>query len=683
MSSRAPGIPVSAPVRFPPNDSETTSFTTACNYCVVGCGYRAYVWDAARGSQVPSERVPHMSSSWTGNVSLHGTEQVAAVVPDLACPVNRGNYSVRGGTLGRTLTSPISEDHSAAALAPAATRERLTTPMIRLSAGGWAAMDWDETLELMSRLIQNATDGFTEPRRVGAKRFGYHSLENTYAAATLFSRVIGTPNVADHDRPSTADSSPGLTDAGLHHHAFSYDDLLDCDVVVLLGSNAYECQSVMFQQAIAGRRIVVLDPRRTITADYAVRTGGIHLQPRVLGADCTIINAIARLILEEHYGAPELDALRRLVPEPRVREATERYTAAGRLRAARRIRSFDAWQATLRASDAFDPAVVAADTGIPIESLHEAATLLATPSLRAAILYEKGLIWGYNYQNTAAVANLAILTFNFNAPNRPGDPPSDVTAALAGLPHARGFCGRLGGHQKGEARPQKDNRDVMHSAAVPTDRLQSLDEGLDTAISHYQDYHLAGTVAYEPPADGPRIVFTHPEAVSAPDHPEDISLLWVIGCNPAGDTPDAQRKWRRVGERLAIGREADLRAKEQAKANLLARVTAVVSRAPESPGGRGLVIVQQDVFPNFTSEYADVLLPATGFGEDPYTRYNGERCLRLYDKFQDAPLFRDNAGVHESRCRPDWWIFTRVAQKLVDLYARGAKAGRVRCRRFR
>ncbi len=321
--------------------------------------------------------------------------------------------------------------------------------------------------------------------------------------------------------------------------------------------------------------------------------------------------------------------------------------------------------------DAFDPAVVAADTSIPIESLHEAATVLAAPSLRAAILYEKGLIWGYNYQNTAAVANLAILTFNFNAPNRPEDPLSDVTGALAGLPHARGFCGRFGGHQKREARPQKDKRDVMHVAATPTDRLQSLDEDLDAAISHYQDYHLAGSVAYAPPADGPRIVFAHPEAVASPDHPEDISLLWVIGCNPAGDTLDAQRKWRRVGERLAIGREADLPAKEQAKANLLARVTAVVSRAPESPGARGLVIVQQDVFPNFTSEYADVLLPATGFGEDPYSRYNGERRLRLYDKFQDAPLFRDNAGVHESRCRPDWWIFTRVAQKLAESVVEG------------
>ena len=70
-------------------------------------------------------------------MSVDGTEQVAAVVPDLACPVNRGNHSIRGGTLGRTLTAPITEGQSADAPEPAATRERLTTPMIRLSAGGW------------------------------------------------------------------------------------------------------------------------------------------------------------------------------------------------------------------------------------------------------------------------------------------------------------------------------------------------------------------------------------------------------------------------------------------------------------------------------------------------------------------------------------------------------------------
>ncbi len=147
-SSRTPVTPVSPPVRFPPGDSEATSFTIACNYCVVGCGYRAYVWDPARGSEVPSERVPHMSPSWRPE-RCPSTAQSRLRLPDLACPVNRGNYSIRGGTLGRTLTAPTTEGQSADAPEPAATRERLTTPMIRLSAGGWAAMDWDETLELM------------------------------------------------------------------------------------------------------------------------------------------------------------------------------------------------------------------------------------------------------------------------------------------------------------------------------------------------------------------------------------------------------------------------------------------------------------------------------------------------------------------------------------------------------
>ena len=623
---------MSRPVRFPPPDAKTV--TTACNYCVVGCGYRAYLWEPGTGSQVPAEEVPHMSPSWAAKVHKDGKEQVAAIVPDPRCPINRGNHSIRGGTLGRTLT----EAYETAAEAPPATRERLTTPLIRLGDDAWAPLNWDETLPLLADLIHTATAGFVESHRVGAKLYGYHSLENTFAAMTLFRQVIGTPNVADHDRPSTAGSSPGLSDAGIHHHAFSYEDLLDCDVVFLLGSNAYECQSVMFQQAIAGRKLVVLDPRRTITADYAVRTGGIHLQPSVLGADCKIVHALARLVLAR-YGAAEKEALAKLVPQKQADNAE----FGGRRQA--RIRSFEAWQKLLH-DDEFAPATVAKDTGIPLEQLEQAADLLARGDLRSTILYEKGLIWGYNYQNTAAVANLGILTFNFNAPNREGqDPASWVDEALGGLKRKRGFCGRLGGHQKGFAKPKKEHKDTEF-----TDQFVSPAEDLHFFISNYQDVHLAGRVAYEPPPNGPQIEFKHEE---------DITFFWVTGCNPAGDMPDAQRKWQRIRERLEVGREQDLPTKERAVDNLRARVQA------EEGGVRGLVIVQQDIYPNYTSEFADLILPASGFGEDAYTRYNGERRLRLYDRFQDAPLYDDGNGVVEARCKPDWQIFTEVAQELA------------------
>jgi len=660
---------MSEPTRYPPHsESDRSVFTTACNYCVVGCGYQAYLWNPKNGSTIPTEDVPHMSPSWIARVRRSGEVQVAAVVPDPKCPVNRGNHSIRGGTMGRTLTR---QHDNAVAEAPA-TRERLTTPMIRVSEHEWEAMDWDETLKLLADLIHEATDGFKQSRRVGAKLYGYHSLENTFAASTLFKQVIGTPNVAEHDRPSVTDSSPGLTDATIHHHAFSYDDLLDCDVVFLLGSNAYECQSVLFQQSIAGRQLVVLDPRRTITADYAVRTGGIHLQPQVLGADCRIIQAISRLIIEEHYekhnGKPELQALRKLVSEDRVEDGKKKYKEPDKknLRAAHRIRSFEAWENELLQNQDFEPTKVANVTGVPLDQLRAAAKILANPNLRTAILYEKGLIWGYNYANTAAVANLAVLTFNFNVPNRPNlDPPYKLQGQdeepFRDLKRKRGFCGRLGGHQKGSAEPRKKGKKDNHPDAESTDRFVSADEeGLAFGIPNYQDYHLAGSVAYGPNPFGPWIEFKHQEAQESMEYPEDITLFWVVGCNPAGDMPNAERIWKRICERLTVGRPEKVFTKEDAKKNLRKRVR---SQSPE--GLRGLVIVQQDVYPNYTTTFTDVLLPATGFGEDPFTRYNGERRLRLYERFQDPPAFRDASGNRDPRCKPDWWIFSSVAQQLA------------------
>ena len=47
-------------------------------------------------------------------------------------------------------------------------------------------------------------------------------------------------------------------------------------------------------------------------------------------------------------------------------------------------------------------------------------------------------------------------------------------------------------------------------------------------------------------------------------------------------------------------------------------------------------------------------LPAAGWGEMPGTRWNGERRLRLSDRFMDPP----------GEARPDWWVIAQVAQRL-------------------
>ena len=77
------------------------------------------------------------------------------------------------------------------------------------------------------------------------------------------SRLCMASSVAGHRRAFGADTVPGL-----------YEDLDQADLIVLVGSNAAWCHPVLFQRMQQNRRergakLVVIDPRRTATADEA------------------------------------------------------------------------------------------------------------------------------------------------------------------------------------------------------------------------------------------------------------------------------------------------------------------------------------------------------------------------------------------------------------------------------
>lgn len=52
-----------------------------------------------------------------------------------------------------------------------------------------------------------------------------------------------------------------------------------------------------------------------------------------------------------------------------------------------------------------------------------------------------------------------------------------------------------------------------------------------------------------------------------------------------------------------------------------------------------MVVVNSDIYPvvPMGTEFADIVLPAAAWGEHDAARNNGERRLRLYSKFYDAP----------------------------------------------
>jgi assimilatory nitrate reductase catalytic subunit len=203
---------------------------TICPYCGVGCGVLA----APDG---------------------HGG---AAISGDPEHPANFGKLCSKGAALGETLTSS----------------GRLLHPMMRQHDGTLARIGWDMALDRVAdgfaRVI--ARDG---PNAVAFYLSGQLLTEDYYVANKLMKGFIGSANVDTNSRLCMASSVAG------HRRAFGtdtvpglYRDLDAADLIVLVGANAAWCHPVLFRRMQENRRargakLVVIDPRRTATADEA------------------------------------------------------------------------------------------------------------------------------------------------------------------------------------------------------------------------------------------------------------------------------------------------------------------------------------------------------------------------------------------------------------------------------
>jgi assimilatory nitrate reductase catalytic subunit len=201
---------------------------TACSYCGVGCGVLA-------------------SPDGQGGAMISGD-------PDH--PANFGRLCSKGSALGETL----------------ALDTRLLHPMLRQSDGRLERTDWSTALDKVAdgfrRIVER--DG---PDAVAFYLSGQLLTEDYYVANKLMKGFIGSANVDTNSRLCMASSVAG------HKRAFGtdtvpgvYSDLDLADLIVLVGSNAAWCHPVLFQRMVKNKRergakIVVIDPRRTMTAE--------------------------------------------------------------------------------------------------------------------------------------------------------------------------------------------------------------------------------------------------------------------------------------------------------------------------------------------------------------------------------------------------------------------------------
>ena len=352
---------------------------STCPYCGVGCG----VVIESRG------------------------DAITGVRGDPDHPANRGRLCSKGATLHLTAAASIARG------------DRLLQPMRRPSRGAApVAIGWDDALD-------DAADRIAAIARAhGPEAIGFYIsgqlLTEDYAVFNKLARgVLGTPHIDSNSRLCMSSAVAGYKQTlGADAPPCCYEDLDHAECVFIAGSNTAWAHPILFRRLEdararrPGMRIVVVDPRRTATAELA----DLHLaiQP---GSDVLLFHGMLHLMLWEGW------------------------TDAGFIAA--HTSGFDALKALVRDCT---PDAVAHGCGIGRDDLLAAARGFAT-SAATLSLYCQGL-----NQSTAGTAkNAALIGLHLATGQigRPGAGPFSLTGqpnAMGGR-EVGGMATLLGGHR--------------------------------------------------------------------------------------------------------------------------------------------------------------------------------------------------------------------------------------------
>ncbi|MFF4248315.1 molybdopterin oxidoreductase family protein [Streptomyces sp. NPDC001822] len=259
---------------------------------------------------------------------------VVEVVERTDFPVNRGALCGKGRTAPAVLAAGV----------------RLTGPLVRDAGGELVPAGWDEALERIADGLRGTRAEYG-PDAVGVFGGGGLTNEKAYSLGKFARVVLGTSQIDYNGRFCMSSA------AAAHQRAFGLDrglpfpleDVPRTGCVILVGSNLAETMPPALRYLTElrenGGRLIVIDPRRTRTAEQA----DLHLAPRP-GTDLALALGMLHLVVadgrvdeefvrtrtrgwdEARAGAmahwPELVERLTGVPVPRLREAVEMFCGA-------------------------------------------------------------------------------------------------------------------------------------------------------------------------------------------------------------------------------------------------------------------------------------------------------------------------------------------------------------------
>ncbi|TDQ27208.1 NADPH-dependent sulfite reductase flavoprotein alpha-component [Raoultella sp. BIGb0149] len=340
------------------NTEPAIAVKTVCPYCGVGCGMAL---------EVQGEKVIKVSGSKTH-------------------PTNFGRLCTKGST-------------SAQALRDSGRMESAFLRHDRKDDPIQTAMDAaiKETAGRLREILNK--EG---PDAISLYVSGQMSLEAQYLANKLCKGYIGTNQIESNSRLCMASAGSGYKlSLGSDGPPGSYQDFDQAEAFFVIGANMADCHPILFLRMMdrvkAGAKLIVVDPRRTATADKA------HLFMQIKpGTDLALLNGLLHLLHAAGHTDPEF-----------IMQYTE------------------GWEAMPEFLADYPPDKVSAVTGIPESDIRRAAQILGEAKSWMSC-WTMGLNQStHGTWNTNAICNLHLAT---GAICQPGSGPFSLT----GQPNAMG-----------------------------------------------------------------------------------------------------------------------------------------------------------------------------------------------------------------------------------------------------
>ncbi|MFN0058490.1 MAG: molybdopterin-dependent oxidoreductase [Planctomycetota bacterium] len=329
--------------------------------------------------------------------------KVAAIAGDPQADVNKGLLCVKGYHVGSILYGA----------------NRLTRPLLRRN-GELVPIDWPQAIDIVARRILAAPDRFAF---YGS---GQWTIPEGYAAQKFMKGGLANNHIDPNARLCMASAVTGfLATYGVDEPAGCYQDLDECNVLILWGNNPAEMHPVLFSRVVdrrsRGEDVLLIDigTRRTRTTEHCQRF--LNFKPHT---DLAIANGIAHLLIREQQFDAEF-----VGKHCSFRAPADPPTLEGK------AITFDEYR---RLVEPYTPEYVEQISGVPATEIRALAALFGRRDLRITSTWCMGM-----NQHTAGTAinclvhGIHLLSGHFG---RPGDAPMSLT----GQPSACGTVREVG-----------------------------------------------------------------------------------------------------------------------------------------------------------------------------------------------------------------------------------------------